>query len=166
MTTARDHATARSLGVAGLMLVCGWVASGGVLAGARIVLAMRPTPDLQDGLVLLVVSVSMLLWMLWLGSYAVLGLGLAVSVAALVVGGRVRRAGVFLALLTAFGVTHYLLETLRSVAVWDLHADHVLAGVATAGTVAALLAGLVAALVLLGPVVRRPRSTLALAAAG
>jgi hypothetical protein len=168
MTTMRpsDSTTSRALGVAGLVLVCGWSLTAGSLVLGRIVLAGQATPPLEDPYAPVFVSAVLLSFALWLGSYAALGVGLAVSVAALVVGGRIRRALTFSVLVGLCAATQLVLESLRSTTTWDLHPDHLATVVATTGTIVAPLAGLVVALVLLVPAVRRPRSTPELAPAG
>jgi hypothetical protein len=168
MTTARpgDSAMSHALGVAGLVLVCCWSLTAGALVLTRIVLAGQATPPLEDAYASVLVSAVLLSFLLWLGSYAALGVGVAVSVAALVVGGRIRRALAFSVLVSLCAATQFVLESLRNTATWDLHPDRLAVVVATTGTIVAPLAGLVVALVLLAPVVRRPRSTPEPAAAG
>lgn len=156
---AGDRQVARSIGVAGLVLVGCWTVAGGVLLLGRVLLATVATPHLEDPLAPVVVSATTVSLVLWLGSLGALGLGVAVSVAALVVMGRIRRAAALFVLLALCAATQYLLETLRSTITWQLSPHRVAETVATIGVFVAPIAGLAIALVLLGPVLRRPRST-------
>lgn len=158
-TTAGDRQVARAIGVAGLVLVSCWTVAGGVLVLGRVLLATVATPHVQDPLAPVVVSAAMVSLVLWLGSLGALGLGVAVSVAALVVVDRIRRAAAFFVLLALCAVTQYLLETLRSTITWQLRPDPVARTVVTVGVFVAPIAGLAITLLLLAPLLRRPRST-------
>lgn len=163
---AGDRQVARTVGVAGLVLVGCWTVAGSVLVLGRVLLATVATPHVEDPLAPVVVSASMVSLVLWLGSLGALGLGVAVSVAALVVVDRVRRAAALFVLLALCATTQYLLETLRSTITWQLSRHRVAETVATVGVFVAPIAGLAIALVLLAPVLRRPRSTQDPAAVG
>lgn len=163
---AGDRRVARSTGVAGLVLVGCWTVGGGVLVLGRVLLATVATPPVEDPLAPVVVSAAVVSLVLWVGSLGALGLGVAVSVAALLVVDRIRRAAALFVLLALCAAAQYALETLRSTTTWDLHPDRVAQAVATIGVFVAPVAGLAITLVLLGPVLRRPRSTRDPAAVG
>jgi hypothetical protein len=164
-----DRQTARALGTAGLLLVSAWAVLALVAA------AIRTFDDLsrheamihgRDWSSLLPLSGWLALSMMSFAAYAAVGLGVAFAVAALAVAGRTRAASGLFAVVTVCASADYVLGMLRGASTWEVYPDRMAAVSTTAGTLAAPLAGLVAAVLLLGPVIRTRRSTQEPAAAG
>ena len=157
-----DRETARALGTAGLLLVGAW---GGLALLASVV---RTVDDVSrheamlhghDWSSLLPLPAWLALSMVGIAAYAAVCLGVAFAVAGLAVLGRTRAAAALFVAVTVCVSADYVLETLRGGDTWQVYPDRVAAVSTTAGTLAAPLAGLVAAVVLLGSVVRKRRST-------
>ena len=164
-----DHGVARALGAVGLLLVCGWGVVALVTASVRTyddVASHRAVLAGHDWSALLPLPVTLTLSAVWAMAFLAVGLGLALGAAGLAVAGRQRAAVAFFGVVTACVSADYVLEVLRSGPAWQVQPDRVAAVSTAAGIVAAPLAGVVAAAVLLGPVLRTGRSTPEPAAAG
>lgn len=164
-----DHVVARTLGALGLLLVGGWGVVALVAASVRTyddVAGHRAMLTGHDWSTPLPLPVLLALSMLWTVAFLAVALGLAFGVAGLGVAGKPRAAVALFGVVTVCASADYLFEVLRSERAWQVHPDRVAAVSTTAGSFAAPLAGLVAAVVLLGPVLRTGRSTKGPAAAG
>ncbi|RNM17439.1 hypothetical protein [Nocardioides pocheonensis] len=164
-----DHVVARTLGALGLLLVCGWGVVALAVASVRTyddVAGHRAVLAGHDWSALLPLPVALALSAIWAVAFLAVGLGLALGAAGLAVAGRQRAAAAFFGVVTVCVSADYLLEVLRSGPTWQVQPDRVAALSTTAGIFAAPLAGVVAAVVLLGPMLRTGRSIPEPAAAG
>lgn len=169
MPQESDRVVARTLGALGLLLVCGWGVVALVVASVRTyddVAGHRAILAGHDWSAPLPLSLLLALSAVWAVAFLAVALGLALGAAGLAVAGRQRAAVAFFAVVTVCVSADYALEVLRSGPAWQVQPDRVAAVSTAAGVFAAPLAGVVAAVVLLGPVLRTRRSTPEPAAAG
>lgn len=169
MSRESDRVVARTLGALGLLLVCGWGAVALVVASVRTyddVARHRAILAGHDWSALLPLQLALALSAVWAVAFLAVGLGLALGAAGLAVAGRQHAAVAFFAVVTVCVSADYVLELLGRAPAWQVQPDRVAAVSITAGIFAAPLVGVVAAVVLLGPVLRTRRSTPEPAAAG
>lgn len=165
----RDRALVRTLAMAGGLLVGAWVVVGLLLGLVHLLDAIRlrhallapgsPPVAAQLGAFLLVS-------MLWLAAFGALALGIALGVAALVLDDSRRRAVLFPGVVVLGAAAQVLFVKMDAYAAPPMHPDSLSPLLPSLGAVAAPLLVLVAEVVLVGPLLRTPRSTPEPAAAG
>lgn len=164
----RDRVLARTLGIAGGLLVGAWVVTGLLLGLVHLLDAIRLRHALLGSggsSVVVQLGAFLLLSMLWLAAFGALALGIALAVAALVLHDSRRRAVLFLGIVVLGAGAQVVFVQLDASATGT--SPRSMAPLLSAvGAVASPLLVLVAAVVLLGPLLRTPRSTPEPAAAG
>lgn len=164
----RDRALVRTLAMAGGLLVGAWVVVGLLLGLVHLLDAIRlrhvflapgsPPVAAQLGAFLLVS-------MLWLAAFGALALGIALGVAALVLDDSRRRAVLFPGVVVLGAAAQVVFVQLDASAT-GTSPRSMTPLLSAVGAVASPLLVLLAVVVLVGPLLRTPRSTPAPAAAG